>query len=416
VGARQARNYYGRGRWYGTGALYLALPERIANRTVYQNLLDGYSPDRSRPLTGRRIDPTKHRAALDCTFNAPKSVSLLALAAGDTRLLNAHRRAVRRTLDQIEERHAVARAVGRDGIRREMNTGNLTVARFDHIETRDLDPHLHTHCVILNFTRLPDGRWRGLHNDDIYRHRKEIGMFYQQELAFEVLKLGYEVIPKDHGQFDIEGFSDRELETFSKRRRAILALAGENATAPEREAARMVTRVGKRHINPGELKIKWLSEAAGLGIEFPVPGRPIIIEKAPEPRVVAPSAIGLETIAPEPQIARVETGLETSAPEPETIVIPPLDGDGPPVESLPPAIAPVTLPIDGIPIAFSLTVTVKGAREPWGEGGEIDLDGDKLEWDEFFGGSIDRDEFFEEFSEEENLEEFAEEEEDDIEL
>jgi conjugative relaxase-like TrwC/TraI family protein len=355
VTARQARDYYGRGRWYGRGAFELGLSGYIDNRSVYQNLLDGYSPDRSRPLTGRRLDPTQHRAALDCTFNAPKSVSLLALAAGDTRLIGAHRRAVSKTLDRVEERHAVARAVGQDGIRRVVNTGNLTVARFDHIETRDLDPHLHTHCVVMNFTRLPDCRWRVLHNDDIYRHQKEIGTRYQYELALEVCKLGYGVMPKEHGQFDIAGFSVQALESFSKRRRAILALVGENATAADREAARVATRIGKRPVEPGELKFKWREAAAALGIEFPLPGKPAIIRDVPEPS-------------------------------------------------------------DGIPITFSLTVTVKGAREPWWEGGEIDLDGDKTEWDEFFGGSIDRDEFFEEFSEEENLEEFAEEEEDDIDL
>jgi conjugative relaxase-like TrwC/TraI family protein len=195
------------------------LPERIANRAVYHNLLEGYSPDRSRPLTGRRLDPRKHRAAIDCTFNAPKSVSLLALAGGDTRLINAHRRAVRRTLDRLEEHHAVARAVLPDGIRRIVNTDNLTVARFDHIETRDLDPHLHTHCVVMNFTRLPDDRWRVLHNNDLYRHRKEIGMFYQRELAVEVMKLGYDVIPRKHGQFDIAGFAVADLESFSKGRK-----------------------------------------------------------------------------------------------------------------------------------------------------------------------------------------------------
>jgi conjugative relaxase-like TrwC/TraI family protein len=428
VVARQARDYYergyhGGGRWYGRGALYLGLPERIANRAVYCNLLEGYSPDRSRPLTGRRIDPTKHRAALDCTFNAPKSVSLLALAAGDARLINAHRRAVRRTLDRLEEHHAVARAIGRDGIRRALNTDNLTIARFDHIETRDLDPHLHTHCVVMNFTRLPDGRWRGLHNDDIYRHRKEIGMFYQRELALEVLKLGYEVMPREHGQFDIAGFAEKDLESFSKRRQAILALAGESATAAEREAARVATRVGKRTVEQGELKLRWREEAAGLGIRFTVPGRPTVIKDVPSPIFVTPIVIGLETSAPELEIASSsETELETSAPEPRTSLVPalkidgkfPLDGDEPSVESPPLAIAPVTPPIDLIPDSFPLTVSAEDGKEvenPWREGGGSNLDGDEADGDELFGKAIDRDGFFEDLEEGEDLEE-----EDDIEL
>ena len=49
---------------------------------------------------------------MNVTFSAPKSVSALALAAGDERLTKAHDEAVRAAIAQIEERAAVTRIKG----------------------------------------------------------------------------------------------------------------------------------------------------------------------------------------------------------------------------------------------------------------------------------------------------------------
>jgi conjugative relaxase-like TrwC/TraI family protein len=103
------KGYYQEGRWYGQAAADLGLTGDIGNHEAYNNLLDGYSPDRSGLLMGKKIDPTKHRAAIDCTFNAPKSVSIQALVAGDERLIAAHRTAVERTLSLMETRYAHSR-------------------------------------------------------------------------------------------------------------------------------------------------------------------------------------------------------------------------------------------------------------------------------------------------------------------
>ncbi|QLE53904.1 hypothetical protein FD724_39260 (plasmid) [Nostoc sp. C057] len=49
-------------------------------------------------------------------------------------------------------------------------------------------------------------------------------------LAREVLKLGYEIEFRLHGQFDIKGFKLEDLEAFSKRRQQIIASSGANST------------------------------------------------------------------------------------------------------------------------------------------------------------------------------------------
>ena len=126
----------------------------------------------------------KERAGLDCTFSAPKSVSILALVAGDKRLEEAHREAVLRTLAIIERDYAMTRAT-RQGEVQVVNTKNLVVGQFHHDTSRELDPHLHTHCVLLNMTEH-NGRWYSLRNDDIHANKKLLGMIYQNELALQV--------------------------------------------------------------------------------------------------------------------------------------------------------------------------------------------------------------------------------------
>ena len=63
-------------------------------------MLEGEVPDGSGHRLGRRGKDggIHHRPGRDLTLSAPKSVSLLALVGGDARIVQAHDRAVARTL------------------------------------------------------------------------------------------------------------------------------------------------------------------------------------------------------------------------------------------------------------------------------------------------------------------------------
>ena len=70
----------------------------------------------------------------------------------------------------------------------------FVAARFDHIAARPAsgvqdgygpDPHLHTHVVIANMTRRPDGQWRGLDPIEIYRAQSFATAVYRSEPARE---------------------------------------------------------------------------------------------------------------------------------------------------------------------------------------------------------------------------------------
>lgn len=183
-------------RWSGQGAEKLGLSGSIDNEQKFTNVIEGRSPDGREQLNARVLKQKERRAALDCTFSAPKSVSLMALVGGDSRLIAAHHQALKEVIGLMERRYAITRVTQGD-CRPRVNTGNLVVAQFDHIESRDLDPHLHTHCLVMNTTQA-DGKWMSLVNSEIFANKKFLGMAYQSYLAAEVQKLGYEVEPRKH--------------------------------------------------------------------------------------------------------------------------------------------------------------------------------------------------------------------------
>ncbi len=184
--------------------------------------------------------------------------------------MQAHHQALKEVIALIERRYACTRVTQSNG-RQRVHTGNLVVAQFDHIESRKLDPHLHTHCLVMNMTQTSDGQWMSLVNSEIFANKKFLGMAYQSYLAREVQKLGYEVETRKHGQFEIKGFKEQDLEAFSKRRQQIIASSGTNSTWVEREKVWDTTRQRKQKVSREELQDLWRQEAAALGINFVKP-------------------------------------------------------------------------------------------------------------------------------------------------
>jgi conjugative relaxase-like TrwC/TraI family protein len=263
----------GQTRWFGKGASELGLEgeidcagRRLRQRESFEHICYGRSPDGSKYL-GTKGDPEKRRAGTDFTFSAPKSVSLTALVGGDTRLEFAHRIAVEKTLALIESRYAQTR-ITKDKKVAEVKTGNIMVAQFDHIESRELDPHLHTHALVVNLTQAESGKWYANDNDLIFQNKKHLGTIYQAYLAAEVERLGYGIEPRPHGMFEIKGYKRENLVEFSKRRMQILAQCPSNSTWQTREDSWDRTRKHKERIPRSELKARWQQESSDLGIEI----------------------------------------------------------------------------------------------------------------------------------------------------
>jgi conjugative relaxase-like TrwC/TraI family protein len=122
-------------------------------------------------------------AALDLTFSAPKSVSVLfAVAPREVagELIACHEEAVGAALGYLEDEAVMVRR-GSGGKHAERAEG-LIAAAYRHRMSRALDPQLHTHVVVANLARGSDGRFTALHGAPLYRAAKTAGFLYQAHL------------------------------------------------------------------------------------------------------------------------------------------------------------------------------------------------------------------------------------------
>ena len=233
VSASQAENYYESDdyytqgdpdlqsdtQWQGNGAQKLNLTGSV-DKTIFQQLLHGQTPE-GKSLHSKAIKADNHRAATDYTFSAPKSVSIAALIQKDKRVIAAHDSAVKTALVILENRYAQTRVRGGPGIRERVQTNNLIAATFRHETSREQDPQLHTHCVVIAATQLANGKWQSLSNDDVLNNQKLLGEIYQNELAYQLRQSGYEIEPNGSGQFECKGYDEDLLDLFSTRTQQI---------------------------------------------------------------------------------------------------------------------------------------------------------------------------------------------------
>lgn len=86
--------------WQGKAAERLGLTGFV-EKEQFLDLLSGKLPH-GQQLGRIQEGDVKHRPGFDMTFNAPKSVSVLAFLGGDKRLIAAHDEAVEKTLSLVE--------------------------------------------------------------------------------------------------------------------------------------------------------------------------------------------------------------------------------------------------------------------------------------------------------------------------
>jgi conjugative relaxase-like TrwC/TraI family protein len=278
--ARGRDDYYsGRseapGEWVGSGARALGLSGTVRAEHV-SALLAGLDPrDSSARL---RCAREVKIAALDLTFSAPKSLSVLAAIAPDeitAQLILAHERALRAALCYLEDTAVKVRR-GLDGY--EVHAGEgLIAAAYRHRMSRALDPQLHTHAVAANLTRGPDGRYTALHGAPLYRAAKTAGYLYQSHLrALISERLGLRWAPVHKGAAELADIPHAVLEEFSKRRLQMLREAQAGGigldTKAAAEIAAIATRDRKRY---GVDTHTWREEVRARAGEFGLGARDV---------------------------------------------------------------------------------------------------------------------------------------------
>jgi conjugative relaxase-like TrwC/TraI family protein len=215
------------GEWFGEAATALGLTGAVSE-TEFFALCENEHPQTGHCLTQRkntvrqegRETKANRRVFYDFTFSPPKSVSVAALVAGDERVIEAHKQAVRAALSEFET--FAATRIRKNKARDFRLTKNIVAALFSHDTSRALDPHLHTHCVVFNATHDPkEDRWKALENQEMLKARKYAEAVYYHELAKDLRRFGYRIRSRARGDFEIEGVSEELCTQFSKRHEQI---------------------------------------------------------------------------------------------------------------------------------------------------------------------------------------------------
>ncbi len=257
------------GRWLGTGSGALGLRGEVAAHALAA-VLEGDDPFTSRRL-GRFHDRVTV-AAFDLSFCAPKSVSMLhALSRPDIagEVHAAHVRAVDAALGYVERR-AVAVRRRSAGSLLPVQAEAVAAAGFVHRVSRALDPHLHSHVVMANLGRGPEGSFTALDGRGLYAHAPAADALYHAQLRHELTtRLGVTWEPLRHGRADVAGIGPEARRAFSQRATAIAehlsargltsqrarAIAG-HATRPDRDVHRFVE----------DLRPSWRARAEAVGL------------------------------------------------------------------------------------------------------------------------------------------------------
>lgn len=274
----------GTGRWVGTAGAGLGLDDGgPVDPSQFRSLLSGRVP----PLRGGRTV-----AGYDLTFSAPKSVSVVFALGGDDvahHVVAAHVEAVGGALRYMEQHGLGAvRSGGSGGEREVISTSGFAGAMFTHGINRNLDPHLHSHVVVVNAVHGADGRWSALDGRGLDAHRRAASGVYEAHLRDALTTtLGVRWDgPGPARTWEIAGVPPAVVGEFSSRGTDIRmeAYRSGSPSARGRHVAWATTRPPKvSGTSYEELAVEWRRRAAfvgpghglglGLGLESEREGR-----------------------------------------------------------------------------------------------------------------------------------------------
>jgi len=239
VTGNNARNYFEIDTYYlnnefEQGSFYGKLKDDFGlsefNLKDFDSLLKAQNPQTGEELlklTKKDLDENgeRKRAALDLTFAADKSVSILyEVSNEDTKqkIRDAFAKSIDSALDFAEANYSNAKS--RDNIQGN-NTAQskLLFARFDHSESRNNDMHLHQHCLMINMIQDRNGEYKSIEFNQTMINHQLLGQIQRNEFAKELQKLGFEVEVTNakNGTFSLKNVERNTREQFSTRSKDI---------------------------------------------------------------------------------------------------------------------------------------------------------------------------------------------------
>ncbi|MDP9441145.1 MAG: relaxase domain-containing protein, partial [Actinomycetota bacterium] len=280
------------GRFLGRGLAGLGGSERTVREgdqvsaEMLHNMLARLADPITGEVLGRRPMLTKKPpvAGFDLTFSPPKSISIMwAMADRGTKTVIEELclQALGEVLSWAED-HVFRTRTGTQGIRQEHVRG-VVASAWMHYESRDGDPQLHHHVVVLNRAQTAsDGRWRtldsrGLHRWVVAMSERHVGLI--EDLMTERFGVGWEETTTIAGRAvkrEVAGVAPDLVAEFSQRTEAIersiagkvaefSQVRGRAATAQElggiHRAAWGETRRAKAHRSLAVMTEEWTERA-----------------------------------------------------------------------------------------------------------------------------------------------------------
>jgi conjugative relaxase-like TrwC/TraI family protein len=269
--------YYARagdGRWWSSGETIVRHDAPIDVQS-FRDLCAGVDPRNGKPLV--RGAGEGHWAGLDLTLTPGKSVSILWMAGTPEQrefIETAHAQAVDRALRFLGDEGLVAVRQGAGGVEKSQPT-DVIAGRFTHFTTREGDPNIHSHCVLMNVAGAPKGsasdrysfRHLTIEPEELFAWQLVVGAAYRAALAETLSSAGLTPRPAGRGQWELAGVEQALIETFSKRSHQIEDAVGRDASAARKEIAALRTRAAKEDVPTGkDLERRWRDELAQTGV------------------------------------------------------------------------------------------------------------------------------------------------------
>jgi conjugative relaxase-like TrwC/TraI family protein len=256
-------------------------------RSVSAENLQRMLQDCADPITGEvlgKVPSAKAVGGFDLTFSPSKSVSTAwALADRETRevIYRCHQLAIAEVLTYAEHEVFHTRT-GQQGCVEEDIVG-VVAASFTHFDSRDGDPQLHDHVVVLNRAQTKsDGVWRTLDSRQLFASTVMLSEMHQGVLSdLLTAELGWDwaahtrrssTAPK----WEVAGVSTRLMDEFSQRTTAIVGAKDRLIAQFEvdhhrpptdvevlklRQTATLSTRRAKKGVGLGDLTEEWTTRA-----------------------------------------------------------------------------------------------------------------------------------------------------------
>lgn len=259
------------GQYFGQGAESLGLRGTV-EKSELSNLMGGRSPN-GKTVLCQNTGNSERVPAYDCVFSPTKSVSIIWAAADSNeriKIQSAHDNAVKTAL-QFLEMHAAYTRRGHNGGHYEQLSG-LVIATYQHSTSREQDPQLHTHAVILNMAERADGTWGTIVGRKLFTWRTAASAVYQCQLAREIKLLSYKTcLTANEKSFEIYGVPTAICQHFSKRSRQIKAELAKYGSVDRASAIgdkiTRFTRQKKSAVDRPALFSRWQRELCELGFD-----------------------------------------------------------------------------------------------------------------------------------------------------